>query len=99
MYRGFILVGFAVFTAAVPLDKSSDDSMYQASYHPYYNYGSYPSAVKAEAAKIDTVKRGYKRHTMRMPKEVMDKIASSSEKRDIHNEVQAAGDTWYERYE
>ncbi len=65
----------------------------------YIAYEPYPSAVEAEAAKMDMVKRGYKRHMMSMPKEVMDKIASSSEKRDIHNEVQAAGDTWYERYE
>jgi hypothetical protein len=52
MYREFILMGFAVCTAALPLDKFSDDSMHQASYHPYYSYGPYPSAVEAEAAKM-----------------------------------------------
>jgi hypothetical protein len=86
---------YTPYSAAVEAE-AEKASMAKRGYSCYEAYTPYPAAVETEAKKMDAEMA--KRHMLSMPKEMMDNIASSSVKRDMPKEVQAAGDSWYKSY-
>ncbi|RYN37989.1 hypothetical protein AA0112_g4239 [Alternaria arborescens] len=86
---------YTPYSAAVEAE-AEKASMAKRGYSCYETYTPYPAAVETEAKKMDADMA--KRHMLSMPKEMMDNIASSSVKRDMPKEVQAAGDSWYKSY-
>ncbi|KAG9195528.1 hypothetical protein G6011_00649 [Alternaria panax] len=86
---------YTPYSAAVEAE-AEKASIAKRGYSCYETYTPYSAAVEAEAKKMDA--NMAKRHMMSMPKEMMDNIASSSEKREMPKDVQAASDSWYKSY-